>query len=91
MSLTEKFGVIAPANGGLPCRISIILDEMSETDRDSLNFVMFEQVMANGKRLSNTQIYQVLLEEGYALTPFSVAQHRRKQCRCFVSVFKGDK
>jgi hypothetical protein len=85
MSLAEKFKTVQPAQSGLPCGLAKIMDSMDSSDKETLHQVLFEDVVGlQGKRLSNTKIYQILVEEGYNIAPSSIAQHRRKQCRCFV-------
>lgn len=84
MSLTEKFKTVTPSQSGLPCGVSKLMDAMSKSDREALNYVLFEQTSAAGKRISNSKIYEILVAEGYNIAPSSIAQHRRKHCRCFV-------
>lgn len=83
MGLAEKFKTAEPSQTGLPCGMSKLLESMSKVDKETLEQVLFESP-ARTPRVSNTKIYQILLEEGYSVAPFAIAQHRRKQCRCFV-------
>lgn len=85
MSLAEKFKSIEPSQTGMPCGMSKLLESMSKVDKETLEQVMFESATIT-PRVSNTKIYQILLEEGYSVAPFAIAQHRRKQCRCFVGI-----
>ena len=84
MTLADKFKQLQPTQSGLPCGIAKLMDAMSKTDKDALNYVLFEQTTASGKRVSNSKIYEILVEEGYNIAPSSIAQHRRRHCRCFV-------
>jgi hypothetical protein len=84
MSLSEKFKSLQPSTTGLPCGVSKLLELMTKPDREALNHVLFEQVTDSGKRVSNTKIYEILVNEGYNIAPSSIAQHRRKHCKCFV-------
>lgn len=83
MGLSEKLKQIVPSQSGLPCGMGKVLMSLNEEDRNELNRVLFSPPN-DEQRMSNTKIYQVLVEEGYEVAPYSVAQHRRKQCRCFV-------
>lgn len=84
MSLAEKFKSLEPAKPGLPCGVAKMMETMDKSDKESLNSVLFDENEVTNKRVSNTKIYQILTEEGYNIAPSSIAQHRRKQCRCFV-------
>lgn len=85
MGLAEKFKTVSTSQTGLPCGMAKIMETMSKDDLQALNDVLYEQ-LAVGKRVSNTKIHQILIEEGYEIAPSSIAQHRRKQCRCFVGI-----
>ena len=84
MSLAEKFKTVEPTKSGLPCGVEKLMESLNKSDKETLNSVMFEQVSSNGKRISNSKIYKILIEEGYDIAPSAIAQHRRYQCRCFV-------
>lgn len=56
---------------------------MPEKDVKALEAVLAVDT-SNSRRISNRQIHDVLLSEGYDIAYASVALHRRKQCRCFV-------
>lgn len=84
MSLAEKLKTVIPASTGLPCGVSKLMESMNSEDKEALNEALFDYQNSSGQRLSNTKIYQTLIEEGYEIAPSSIAQHRRKQCRCFV-------
>jgi len=86
MTLAEKFKSIEPAKTGLPCGVAKLMESMNKSDKEVLNSVLFEEISAIGKRISNTKIHQILTEEGYDVAVSSIAQHRRHQCRCFAGV-----
>lgn len=85
MTLAEKFKTTTPSQSGLPCGIAKLSESLSKEDRDTLEEVLFSEPVGT-KRMSNTKIHQILTEEGYAIAVSSIAQHRRKQCRCFVGL-----
>lgn len=80
--LAEKMSQVAAPKFGLPCGMSTVLNQMDEEDRQALEIVLFVD-NENVKRLSNRQIYEILISENYNVAQSSIAQHRRKQCRCF--------
>lgn len=82
MSLSEKLLEVNPPSFGLPCGVSEVKRQMSETDREALDSVMLIG-KESPKRLSNRQIHQILLSEGYDVAYSSISLHRRQQCRCF--------
>lgn len=83
MTLAEKFKTLEPTQTGLPCGVAKLLEEMPKADKEALIDVLFGQTSTE-KRVPNSKIYQILTEEGYNIAPSSIAQHRRRQCRCFV-------
>ncbi len=83
MSLLNKFETTKPSQTGLPCGIAKLFEALSNEDKQVLEQVLFEP---KGKRLSNTKIHEVLTQEGHSIAVSSIAQHRRKQCRCFVGL-----
>lgn len=80
MSLVERLANAKPKESGLPCGMSKILDQMDSPDRQALEDVLF----AEPRRISNAQLQEILLDEGYDISSTSIKLHRRKQCRCFV-------
>jgi hypothetical protein len=83
MSLSDRFSDIAPSESGLPCGIAKILKDMPDKDVKALEAVLAVKT-SDSRRISNRQIQNVLLSEGYDIAYASIALHRRKQCRCFV-------
>lgn len=80
MSLADKFGRVQESRSGLPCGVSVLLTQLSKSDREA-----FEEAMNRdtGNRISNRQIHDILRNEGHNITWNSIASHRRMQCRCF--------
>lgn len=87
MTLSEKLKISTPSQSGLPCGMGKLMSSLTEKDREALEQVLFTND-SSIPRISNTKIYQILVEEGYQVAPSSIAQHRRKQCRCFIGVQK---
>lgn len=85
MTLSEKLKTVEPSQTGLPCGTAKLLESLSKEDRKALEDVLFPDATVT-KRMSNTKIHQILIEENYEIAVSSIAQHRRKQCRCFVGV-----
>ena len=80
MSLAERLAEATPKQGGLPCGISRIMSDMSEEDREALSQTLFSEP----RTISNTQLHEILVDSGYDISYASIAQHRRKHCRCFL-------
>lgn len=83
MSLSDKFSNMTPLESGLPCGIAKITKDMPEKDVKALEAVL-DVGTTDSSRISNRQIHNVLLSEGYDVAYASITLHRRKQCRCFV-------
>ena len=83
MGLAEKFKSVEPTQTGMPCGMAKLMESMSKVDKETLEGVLFN-APTQAVRISNAKIYQILSEEGYTVAPFAIAQHRRKQCRCFI-------
>lgn len=79
MGLSERLATMQPKSTGLPCGISVVLDSMTKDEREVLERILFEQPRV----VSNNQLQEALIEEGYDVSFSSVTLHRRKQCRCF--------
>lgn len=80
MSLVERLANAKPKESGLPCGMSRVLSQMDSTDKQALEDVLFGQP----RTISNAQLQEILLDEGYDISSASIKLHRRKQCRCFV-------
>ena len=79
MSLAERLSQTKPKKSGLPCGITRIMAEMESSDKTALEEALFQEP----RIVSNVQLQQILVEEGYDISYSSIALHRRKQCRCF--------
>ena len=79
MSLAERLSEMKPKDPGLPCGIARISKDLSDEDRASLEAVMF----AENRIISNAQLHELLIDEGYDVSYSSISLHRRRQCRCF--------
>lgn len=79
MSLSTRLKSMKPKESGLPCGIAAAMEKMGKEDTQALEEVMF----ATPRILSNSQLQEALVAEGYDVSYTSVSLHRRKQCRCF--------
>ena len=80
MSLSQRLEEMKPKETGLPCGVSRAMAQMTEEDRTS-----FEKAMFSAPRmLSNAQLQEALVGEGYDVSYSSISLHRRRQCRCFI-------
>lgn len=82
MGLAEKLNSTQRSETGLPCGVAKVLSEVVGEDREALELV-FQSRSVSGT-ISNRQIHDILLSEGYDIAYSSIALHRRQQCRCFV-------
>jgi hypothetical protein len=79
MSLAERLSQAKPKKSGLPCGVTRIMSEMQSDDQLALEEILYQEP----RIVSNVQLQQILVDEGYDISYSSIAQHRRKQCRCF--------
>lgn len=79
MSLTKRLAEAKPKDGGLPCGITRVMSQMEQKDKNALEEVLHQEP----RIVSNVQLQQILLDEGFDVSYASIGQHRRKQCRCF--------
>lgn len=80
VSLSTRLKSMKPKESGLPCGVATAIEKMDKEDAKTLEEVMF----AVPRVLSNSQVQEALVAEGYDVSRTSVSLHRRKQCRCFV-------
>lgn len=80
MSLSDRLESMQPKETGLPCGVGRVLKDMDDKSKQTLEVFMF----AEPRTLSNTQLQQALIEEGYDVSYSSISLHRRKHCRCFI-------
>jgi len=86
MSLAESLSKISPSQQGLPCGVRKILDNLkNEEDKKALENIM--NLPSYPRGISNRQIQEVLLTEGYDVAFASVRLHRSKQCRCYTGKY----
>jgi len=82
MGLADKLNSIKRTEPGLPCGVARVLAAVEGEDKEALELVF--QTRSEAGTISNRQIHEILLSEGYDISHSSIALHRRKQCRCFV-------
>jgi hypothetical protein len=80
VSLSDRLNELKPKQTGLPCSLGKSLSQMDESDKKTLEEVLFDPP----RTLSNVQLVEALQGEGYDVTYSSVSLHRRKACRCFI-------
>lgn len=81
MTLAEKLNQMVPRTTGLPCGMSLVLDNLSGEDKKALEIVMSSPSVSGS--ISNRQIHQLLLSEGCKIAFSSIRLHRSQQCRCY--------
>ena len=82
MTLAERLGEARPAQRGLPCGVSVILDDLASDDAHALRAAM-EIPKGDPRRLSSHLIASMLRLEGYDIHYKSIETHRKHGCRCF--------
>lgn len=82
MSLAERFAAAPPVTRGLPCPISVILEQLPAVDADVLRD-QFTKQLGSPDRLANTTIAALLSDEGYPIHYKGVERHRKRECRCY--------
>jgi len=83
LSIAERLNNTKPYDPGLPCSVATTIANLKGDDREALEAVL--STKSNTTGISNRQIHEILLEEGHNVAFYSVAAHRRRQCRCFLS------
>jgi len=83
--LAQKVSELTAPQFGLPCGVTKVLSVMDEDDKNTLELILFPQ-SDKEKRISNRQIKELLISEGYDIALSYLALHRRKQCRCFTGI-----
>jgi len=88
MSLSERLDELKEIRPlyGPPCGVSRMLELLSEEDREAVESVLSQR--ANGQGISNRKLHEILVAEGHVVSYYSLASHRRKQCRCFTGMDK---
>lgn len=75
MSLVDDLASLETARkntGGSRCRVSVVMDQMSQDERASLNHLLDET------EVFGTQIAAVLKENGYEISGSHIQHHRRR-------------
>lgn len=84
MTMSSRLAATAPARKthGLPCSISVALQQMPAKDRRAL-VAELERPQTDARFLSGRQIAEAIEAEGYGqIPPQQVGRHRRGDCRC---------
>lgn len=81
MTLSDRLDSAKPSVRGTPCRIAVIMDALSDRDRDAL-VAALSVPKGDPARLSNVKIAEALKSEGYGIHYKSVETHRKGACRC---------
>lgn len=82
MSLSENLRTESSKSITKLCKIGLLLIELSEEDRQSLNQA-FETPRHLSHGLTNVQIHKILVSEGYPLGLSAVDRHRNQTCGCY--------
>ena len=69
----NKLESTRPRTGGQRCRIAVVMDQMSEGERESLRHLIDET------EVFGTQIAEVLKNNGYQVSGTHVQHHRRRK------------
>lgn len=84
MSLADKLKSATRTEPGLPCGVGRILTQVTGEDKEALE-IIFSSRSRSGT-ISNRQVHEILISEGYEVAFASVRLHRLQQCRCFVGL-----
>jgi hypothetical protein len=82
LGLADKLKEATRSEPGLPCGVGKLLDELQGDDKEALQIVF--STRSKSGTISNRQIHEILLGEGFDIAFASINLHRRQQCRCFV-------
>jgi len=80
MGIADKLRTTAKAQTGLPCSVSVLFEKLNDEDRQALEDILTN---SSSNAISSRQIYEIITAEGHEVAYTSVANHRRKACRCF--------
>jgi hypothetical protein len=89
MSLADKLKEATRSVPGLPCGIAKLIASLNEEDRKAIEIV-FSSKSIKGT-ISNVQLHELLLSEGYDIAFSSIRLHRGQRCRCYVGSVTGTK
>jgi hypothetical protein len=80
VGLSERLEEMKPREPGLPCGVARAINQMTEEDKTAFEVAMY----STPRVLSNAQLQEALVSEGYDISYSSISLHRRRQCRCFI-------
>jgi hypothetical protein len=69
---------------GLPCPIAVILQQLNEDDRGSLEAQLSIE-RDDAARITTIELTRILNEEGFRIHYKGVERHRNQLCRCFMN------
>lgn len=69
----SKLENVRPRTGGQRCRIAVVMDQMGDSERESLRHLIDET------EVYGTQIAEVLKNNGYQVSGTHVQHHRRRK------------
>ena len=81
MTLANRLSEAKPTRRGAPCRMRIIMAELSGSDLTALEQALSLPRSQSG-RLSNKQISEILASEGHTISKETVQRHRVGDCNC---------
>jgi hypothetical protein len=76
VSLAKAFAQAPPVMKGPACSVALVLESLSDEDRDALTAVL------NDKRWRSTDIAAQLEAEGISVSDATLSRHRRGACKC---------
>lgn len=85
MNLTERLREARKTEKrGLPCPIDVILHQLNEDDRGSLE-AQLSIDRDDPARITTIELTRILNEEGFRIHHKGVERHRNQHCRCFMN------
>lgn len=85
MNLTERLrDARKTEKRGLPCPVAVILQQLNEDDRGSLE-AQLSIDRDDPARITTIELTRILNEEGFRIHHKSVERHRNQHCRCFMN------
>lgn len=85
MSLSERLRETRNnENNGRPCPVSVILQQLNDDDRGSLEAQLTID-RDDPARITTIELTRILNEEGFRIHYKGVERHRNRQCRCALS------
>lgn len=85
MNLTERLREARKAEKrGLPCPVDVILHQLNEDDRGSLE-AQLSIDRDDAARITTIELTRILNDEGFRIHYKGVERHRNHVCRCFMN------